>query len=113
MGRASGRTGNSSSGGRRASPGLSTVELTPIAERIRVHLQRFEADPLINATRASGGLMLTPYYTVSAYAERKRVHVQYIITHGHTALSGAEAVRYLAWLDAGGVGSHYEALRSR
>jgi hypothetical protein len=85
---------------------LSTAELTPIAERIRAHLQRFEADPVINAPQPQGGMMLTPFYNASAYAERKNVHVQYILTHGHTRLSGEEAVRYLQWLDDGGIGSH-------
>ena len=88
---------------------MSTAQLSPIAEAIDAHLKRFEADPVINAERKSGGMALTPFYNAGAFAERGCVQVQYIIYNGYTALNATEAVAYLAWLDAGGVGTHYQA----
>jgi hypothetical protein len=79
-----------------------------IAKKIRAHLQRFEADPIINAENKPGGL--TPYFHANAWDAGRYVAVRYVSFQGTTHLSKADAERYLAWLDAGNVGKHYEVL---
>jgi hypothetical protein len=74
-----------------------------IADKIRAHLKRFEADPAINEKRRG----LSSYWTAGAGASGRYVYVQYIAYQGSTALSKADALAYLAWLDAGNVGRHY------
>lgn len=77
-----------------------------IADKIREHLKRFEADPTINKKHRG----LSTYWSVGAGASGRYVYVQYIAYQGSTALSKADALVYLAWLDAGNVGRHYKAL---
>lgn len=45
-----------------------------------------------------------------ASASGRYVYVQYISYQVSTALSKADALVYLEWLDAGNVGRHYKAL---
>ena len=91
------------------------LKLGDLAERIHQHLQRFEADPDINQfperdRRHQRGLK--PYFHASArYAGGSKMWVTYISYQGRSKLTKAEATAYLAWLDAGNVGRHYEALR--
>jgi hypothetical protein len=83
------------------------VKLADIASKIRAHLKRFEADPKINTKRRG----LSRYYGAGAHASGARVGMRYIAFQGVTYVSKADALRYLAWLDAGNVGRHFEALR--
>ena len=86
------------------------MKLKDIASRIRAHLRRFEDDPKINTTKPQpyGGV---PYFWVNAYAAGRFVYVTYISYQGNSHLTKDEATRYLAWLDAGNVGRHFEAFR--
>ena len=86
------------------------MKLKDIASRIRAHLRRFEADPKINTTRPEpyGGV---PYFGAGAYSAGRFVYVKYINYQGSSYLTKDEATRYLAWLDAGNIGRHYEAFR--
>ena len=86
------------------------MKLAEIAERIHAHLKRFEKDPKINPARASHG-NTRAYYCSFASASGRYVYVTYITYQGHSALPKADAEAYLAWLDAGNVGRHYEQQR--
>lgn len=89
-----------------------TLKMAEIAQRINAHLKRFQTDPVINAgytdERRKG---LHPYYQVGAGYSGNRVFVTYVGYQGQDGLTKAEALAYLAWLDAGNIGKHYEALR--
>ena len=80
------------------------MKLTEIANRINKHLKRFEADPIVNAKNDRG---LMPYYFAQAYSVGRWVNIVYIAYHGANHLSREEAEQYLAWLDAGNVGTHF------
>ena len=84
------------------------LSLTEIANRINAHLKRFEADPKINALQHK----TRPYYYAGAYRAGRFVNVIYVTYQGSSSLGMSEAVRYLAWLDKGNIGRHYEALTS-
>ncbi len=84
-------------------------KLAEIAARISVHLKRFECDPVINVRMSEGGTI--PYNLARAYAIGSRVMVVYVNYQGWSELSKSDVLTYLAWLDAGGVGRHYESLR--
>lgn len=84
-----------------------------LAEKIREHLARFEADPVINAERffehngerKSKGI---PFFHANAYYPGgPRIGVVYVSYQGSTNLTRDEAEAYLAWLDAGNVGTHF------
>jgi hypothetical protein len=79
-----------------------------IAARIDVHLKRFEADQEINIERRCEGLTTKKYYKPSAYPAGQYVAVSYSSYQGVSSLSKLEALAYLAWLDAGNVGKHWE-----
>ena len=79
-----------------------------LAAGIDAHLKRFEADPVINAP--SSEYRTRPYYYAYCSSAGGRVYVQYVTYQGSSHLSKAQAEAYLAWLDAGNVGRHYEAL---
>ncbi len=83
-------------------------KLKDIAAKIDAHLKRFEADPKINtsATRSS----IRPYYGAGAGVAGAYVSVTYVSFQGARTLDRDEALRYLAWLDAGNVGQHYKAI---
>ena len=85
------------------------MKLDEIAKRILAHLKRFEADPVINARNRKYGT--TPYYYSMAYRAGSRVAVCYVTYQGASNLTKDEALKYLAWLDAGNVGRHWRALR--
>ena len=88
-------------------------DMKDIAARIDAHLKRFEKDPKINIDRSSEKAGLWTYYYAGAGAGRGRVYVTYISYQGVTPLKKAEALKYLAWLDAGNVGRHYKALEKK
>ncbi len=87
------------------------VTLTEIAARINAHLVRFERSKTINAPFRSGESTLSHYYYAGAARAGSYVSVCYVSYQGHTCLNRSEAERYLAKLDGGFVGRHFEALR--
>lgn len=89
------------------------LTLSEIAARIDVHLKRFEKDPEINRYRNPNKAQekLHPYFLAVSWANGKYVRVCYVSYQGNTHLSKEDALRYLAWLDAGHVGRHYEAVK--
>ena len=82
------------------------MKLKEIAIRIKAHLQRFEADPVINARCATWKTL--SYWHVNAYDAGARVMVSYVSFQGNSSLTKSEAAAYLEWLDAGNVGTHYK-----
>jgi len=95
---------------------LEVLSLTEIAERIDRHLSRMER----SAQKVNGHSMaVNPDGTVtnlrlfSANATRmgNRVGVTYVSYQGRSSLTRDEALSYLAGLDGGYVGRHYEWLR--
>ena len=88
------------------------VQLDALAERISAHLKRFEQDPKINRERKEQGLLL-PYYWPNCYRCGQRIAVSYVSYQGTTKLTREEAEKYLAWLDKGKVGRHYDCLGHR
>lgn len=79
-----------------------------IATRIGAHLHRFEADPEINKVNKEYGTR--HYYVAGAWAASPGwIGVRYVSYQGSTNLCKREAEKYLAWLDAGNVGTHYAA----
>lgn len=86
--------------------------LTQIAKRIDEHLDRFEAD-ITGVNKKCEKYGVYPYYRASAYRAGNRVAVTYVSYQGSTTLKKDEALEYLAWLDAGNVGRHYEQQRGK
>lgn len=93
------------------------MKLTEIAERIDAHLRRMERDPAINIRRdynkstwrwevSESGI--ATYYGANARRSGSRVRVVYVSYQGASTLKRDEAAAYLAWLDAGNNGTHYE-----
>jgi hypothetical protein len=86
------------------------MKLTEIAEKINAHLKRFEADPEINIDKEPPR-GLRRFFHAHAYRAGSRVGVVYISYQGASNLTRDEALKYLAMLDGGYVGRHYEAFR--
>lgn len=91
-----------------------------LAARINAHLRRFEHDPAINvevscdASYTKPGKGLHSFYNAGAcYPGGARLRVVYISYQGGANLTRDEAMRYLAKLDSGFVGRHFEALREK
>ncbi len=97
----------------------TTLTVKELAIRICEHLKRFERDPKINRYQKGEGTReqreggFHPYYHAGAFASGRFVRVTYITYQGSTALTKAEAERYLEKLDNGFVGRHFEALRGQ
>lgn len=85
------------------------MKLDEIAAKIAAHLKRWEKDPEINKRKESG---LTPYYHPWAMRAGSKVGITYVSFQGQSYLSKAEAAAYLAWIEAGNVGTHYERERA-
>lgn len=85
------------------------LKLGEIARRIAEHLRRFEKDLKINAPRP--GRDLRPYYQPGSWAAGRYVGVRYVSYQGKSMLTKSEAEQYLAWLDKGHVGKHFEVIR--
>lgn len=81
------------------------MTLKEIAARINEHLKRFENDPKINERRKIYGTL--PYYYASARQSGRFVYITYVTFQGVSYLNRQQALKYLAWLDAGNVGTHY------
>lgn len=93
------------------------MKLSEIAKRIHAHLKRFEADPAV-ASRPdprhpdNERAAIAQYYNGGAWASGRYVGIKYISYQPEYFLTKQEALAYLAWLDAGNVGRHYEAQRA-
>lgn len=83
------------------------MKLKEIAAKIDDHLKRMEADPNINR-RPNGR---PRFFWAGAGAAGRWIRVIYISYQGASPLTKAEAERYLAYLDDGGTGRHFEALQ--
>jgi hypothetical protein len=81
------------------------MNLDEIARRISAHLRRFETDPNINARHRKYGT--TPYYHASAVKHGRYVKIKYVLYQSGFSVPKDEAVKYLEWLDAGGIGQHF------
>lgn len=93
------------------------MKLAEIADRITAYLNKWEADPVINAPRlyaCSRGResLLQPYYHAGAYASGRYVGIRYVSYQATTRITKEEALKYLAMLDSGYVGRHFEAFRN-
>ena len=84
------------------------MKLAEIADRIDRHLKRFEA--ATQGANAGDKHGLRPYYRAGARPTGARVSVVYVSYQGRTTLTKAQALTYMHWLDAGGVGKHWDAL---
>lgn len=80
-----------------------------LAARISAHLKRWEADSTINTKDAKYGT--SRFYRAGAYSHGGWVTVTYVGYQGQTSLRKADAERYLAKIEAGFVGRHFEAFR--
>lgn len=85
-----------------------------LADRIHAHLKRFENDPKINKYTDSKYGNLRPYYGASCvYTRGAKMWVTYISYQNSTPLSKDQAERYVAKLDNGFVGRHFDALKEK
>ena len=83
--------------------------LDDIASRINTYLKKFESDKKINKKgKTVGGMKLSRYWQAFAVRSGRFVSVTYIAYQGPSHLTRQEAEKYLAWLDAGNVGTHYQ-----
>jgi hypothetical protein len=81
-----------------------TPKLAEIAAWLDAHLKRFEADPKVNVQHPSG---VTPFYEACAWASGRWVGIRYVGYQSNWNLTKPQALAYLEWLDAGGVGKHF------
>lgn len=79
--------------------------LKSIAEKINEYLKKFENDPSINQPKIK--TKLVPFFHANATHSGRWVYVCYVSFQGQSNLSREEAIKYLSWLEAGGVGTHY------
>lgn len=86
-----------------------------LAKRINAHLKAHEADDDWNkyeyVDRKGRLSRLSKLYSANATAAGRWVYVVYVSYQGRSHLSRDEAERYLAWLDEGNRGQHFQALR--
>ena len=97
-----------------AARGLLGLRAAQLAELIDAHLKRFEKDPVLNkyeAKHPASGQELRPYWNAGCWASGRHIRVMYISYQGSSVIPRADAAIYLAMLDAGYVGRHFEALR--
>jgi hypothetical protein len=88
-------------------------KLDDLAQRIREHLERLEADKEWNRWTDPTGTPRPRLWRSGACRSGSRVSVAYISYQGSCTMTRDEAVRYLAALDAGFRGRHFEALRNK
>lgn len=86
----------------RPEPAGTAPKLADIASRIYAHLMRLE--------KGHKGSKPTRYFMPNAWPAGSRVGVRYVSYQGSWFLTKADALEYLAWLDAGNEGSHHRAL---
>lgn len=82
------------------------LKLPEIAKRIGAHLARMEADPTLNTANPHSKSGSRKYRNAVSYQAGPKLAVVYVSLHGATLLTKAEALAYLAWLDAGNSGKH-------
>ena len=92
------------------------MTLTETANAIATHLIRFSRTPS-SASKTwidSAGTEreLTLFWYPVCYRAGPRVKVKYVSYQYESSLTKAEAEQYLAWLDAGNVGRHYDAKKA-
>lgn len=87
---------------------MSDLKLTDLAKRIGEHLRRFESDPVLSR-RADG--KSARFWGAACWVSGRYIGITYISYQGSSHLSKVDALAYLAKLDAGYVGRHFEALR--
>ena len=91
------------------------MKLAEIAARIDKHLDRFANDPEISSrewTDSKGVVRRnTLFWHPCAFRAGSYVHVKYVRYQSSSSLRRYEALAYLAWLDAGNIGTHYECQR--
>lgn len=80
------------------------MKLKDIADKIKTHLKKWEADPSIN-TKTRG---LSRFFCPWAHASGNRVGVCYVSFQGTTYLTKSEALTYLSALDEGFIGTHWQ-----
>lgn len=90
-------------------PKEKRARINELAEKIDVHLKRFERDPEINAPHPK--YKTSSYYRAYASGYRGKVTVCYISFQGQSRLTLEEAEAYLVWLNAGNVGQHHKQQR--
>jgi hypothetical protein len=92
------------------------MKTTEIAASISKYIDRFGSDPKIARKTWTDGngvdRELSLYWHGHAWRGGSRVMVRYVSYQSASSLTKEEAEQYLAWLDAGNVGRHYEALKS-
>lgn len=81
------------------------LKLGEIAEKINAHLRRMAADPAINVEIRPG---YHQFYEPWAGRSGNRCFVTYVAYQGPTGITKSQAIRYLASLDNGYVGRHFE-----
>ena len=93
-----------------------------LAQKINAHLQRIEHDQALNPGRRFDKDQKTwvldesgvrSFYGARSMGDRYRVWIIYVTYQGGSYMSIEDAEKYLAWLDAGNVGRHFEALRDK
>lgn len=91
-----------------------------LGQKIDAHLRRIEGDLALNPPKRFDEVRkawvpdpagMCAYYGARARGDRHRVWVIYVSFQGGSYMSIEDAATYLAWLDAGNVGRHFEALR--
>ena len=81
------------------------MTVTELAQKIDSHLHRLEDDAEWNVSSVRGGKRL---WHSGAHRAGRFVMVAYISYQNTSSLTKDEAEAYLAWLDAGNKGRHYE-----
>ncbi len=87
----------------------NALKTEEIAQRINAHLKRFERDPEINDRDSRIGGR-AKFWNAFSRSNGRRVLVTYVSYQHTSSLKKAEALAYLAWLDAGNVGRHHAAV---
>jgi hypothetical protein len=85
----------------------NALALTEIGRRIALHLRRLERDEWNRTELVSGAHLHCP----SAYRGSRYVRVRYRCFQAATSLNRQQATDYLAWLDAGNKGTHFDMNR--
>lgn len=80
---------------------MKKTTLSEIADRIDEYLNRFER----SGDAKNDGILLVE---TSSWASGRWVYIQYSRYKAIVYLSRTEAQKYLAWLDAGNVGKHFD-----
>ena len=88
------------------------LKLGEVAAQILLHLKRLEADKEWNAPTAERGGR-HKFWSVKCYQAGARVFVTYVSYQGASSLKKDDAIRYLAALDGGFKGKHWEALKEQ